>query len=689
MAVKNWWENGMNRVIQYNLQVKDTPGMDAKRLAAQTKELGGNVVVLNVGGIYAWYKSKVPFHHINEYLPESHDLLMEMIKEFHALDIEFVARFDFSITDDTTYLQKPEWFARHIDKTPFYRGEKRMGNWSLLLNTCATGGYRNEEVAIPVLKEVINEYDIDGIFLNAPFANLCYCERCQRKYQELFGTPIPESIDEIDSNWLSICTKDNIALYYETIKAERSDLPLILYYAPFYDESKAFGRIHRDNIYDRYATADLICTEAQNILSNGLQNLPETIRPTMVMKAGQAEEKGLLPFGIIHSSPGMDWRHVGLPATEYLPWMCQIPAANGTIWHSITGYPETVYDKRILKKISEVNKMISATESYMESAKSFAQVLLFWDGGVDARKWAEILAKNHISFDLMHDYNIDKRRVMKYAILIIPQSLVRYIVNIKSIIDSYTTDGGIVIAESIDEKIVSHYSRVFGIEQDLVVGEYLTASYMDLREAPDALKRGFDTDRLAFRGKVMYGKPRPSAIPLATLIPPFAPLEVVGAPPERASIPVECTSIPLCYLNSYQNGKIVFFPFLISDLATAYGLSDHYEFINNLFTFLLREKRSFTANVPSDVIISCYKTETNILVHLVNEVGVRPLMDTIPIHDISLNLAIEESMLVTGVESVIGKEKVSFVLKDRYLEISLPELKVWDMIAINYKMKEN
>ncbi len=64
-------------------------------------------------------------------------------------------------------------------------------------------------------------------------------------------------------------------------------------------------------------------------------------------------------------------------------------------------------------------------------------------------------------------------------------------------------------------------------------------------------------------------------------------------------------------------------------------------------------------------------------------------MDTIPIHDISLNLAIEESMLVTGVESVIGKEKVSFVLKDRYLEISLPELKVWDMIAINYKMKEN
>jgi hypothetical protein len=52
----------------------------------------------------------------------------------------------------------------------------------------------------------------------------------------------------------------------------------------------------------------------------------------------------------------------------------------------------------------------------------------------------------------MHDYNIDKRRVMKYAILIIPQSLVRYIVILEIIV--CILYGGIVIAESIDEKIV-------------------------------------------------------------------------------------------------------------------------------------------------------------------------------------------------------------------------------------------
>ena len=78
-----WWKEPM-RVLQYNLQVKDTPLMDAKKLAEQTVELAANVVVMNVGGIYAWYKSEVPYHHINEYLPAEGDLLADLIEEFHT-----------------------------------------------------------------------------------------------------------------------------------------------------------------------------------------------------------------------------------------------------------------------------------------------------------------------------------------------------------------------------------------------------------------------------------------------------------------------------------------------------------------------------------------------------------------------------------------------------------------------------
>lgn len=135
MEKKMWWDGPM-RVMQYNLQVADTPGMDPEKIAMETEQLACNVVVMNVGGIYAWYPSKVKYHHINEFLPKDRDLLAELIRAFHSRNIKFVARFDFSITDDTTYLKKPQWFARKRDKTPYFRGEKRMGNWSLFLNTC-------------------------------------------------------------------------------------------------------------------------------------------------------------------------------------------------------------------------------------------------------------------------------------------------------------------------------------------------------------------------------------------------------------------------------------------------------------------------------------------------------------------------------------------------------------------------
>lgn len=233
MEKKMWWDGPM-RVMQYNLQVADTPGMDPEKIAMETEQLACNVVVMNVGGIYAWYPSKVKYHHINEFLPKDRDLLAGLIRAFHSRNIKFVARFDFSITDDTTYLKKPQWFARKRDKTPYFRGEKRMGNWSLFLNTCANNGYRNEEVAVPVIREVLYNYDIDGIFFNAPMASPCFCERCQEKYEKTYGVPMPEQEENFAPDWLSRCTKDNIGVIYRTIKKIRTWMfPMILYYIPY------------------------------------------------------------------------------------------------------------------------------------------------------------------------------------------------------------------------------------------------------------------------------------------------------------------------------------------------------------------------------------------------------------------------------------------------------------------------
>lgn len=79
---KKWWERPI-RVIQPNLQVADTNLINPERLAEQMVQLGANAIVFNVGGIYAWYDTKVPYHNKNTFLPKDFDLLKAVIEECH------------------------------------------------------------------------------------------------------------------------------------------------------------------------------------------------------------------------------------------------------------------------------------------------------------------------------------------------------------------------------------------------------------------------------------------------------------------------------------------------------------------------------------------------------------------------------------------------------------------------------
>lgn len=673
------------RVMQYNLQVADTPGMVPEKIARETEELACNVVVMNVGGIYAWYPSKVKYHHINEFLPNGRDLLAELIEEFHKRNIKFIARFDFSITDDTTYLQKPQWFARKRDKQPYYRGEKRMGNWSLFLNTCANNGYRNEEVAVPVIKEVLHNYDIDGIFFNAPSASPCFCEKCQEKYQKLYGVPMPKEEKDFESEWLSRCTKDNIGVIYRAIKETRSEVPMILYYIPYSWDFLGMGRIERDSIYERYATADLICTESQDVLSRGVHGgIPETVNTTLAMKAGRRYDEEKRPFGIIHSCPGMDWRHVGLPEAEYLPWMCQVPASGGIIWHSVTGYPNTITDKRVLKAISLVDHMIIKSEPDMKGAKSKAEAILLWDGSEISISWADGLIKNHVTFDLMHDYAIQPELLKQYRLAVVPQGLLGKW-EVQKALENYVRQGGNVIVESTDGNTISSASKFLGICRDVSTSEYLKASYLRFEESAKALKAEMDTDKVAFRGTVLYCKPVAGSMVLATLVPPFAPVEVTGAPPERASMPVPHTELPLLIKKQYcENfGVVLYLPFELGRLLKEFRLPDHYKLIGNLVDIALGE-RELQMQAPSTVQVTMFETDGKYMIHLVNETGERPLREEIPIYNMNFKVKLPKKSTAVNVRSVIEEQELTWKQEKDYVMFCLSRLDVWEMITVEF-----
>lgn len=682
-----WWKQPL-RVIQDNLQVMDTPKMDPAKIAQETKDMHANALVMNVGGIYAWYPSQIPFHHINEYLPENYDLLQRLIEECHKRDLKFIARFDFSKTDDYVSQLHPEWFIRNPDGSRRSYGAERPGNWSILYLTCANAGYRNEEVAIPVLEEVLDHYAIDGIFLNAPGYDYCTCQACQDKYLSIYGKPLPvrstadsleetyggvQAPEEMDSSFPGICYRDNIGKLYQAVKRKSPDMPLILYYNPHQPE----------NLTDRLQTADLLCTEAQDVLSRKWSDIPPMWYPTFNMKYGRTQPKGNpQPFGIIHSCPGMDWRHTGLPQAEYRSWLRQIPAAGGTIWHSVTGFNDTITDKRIIQTVSEVNAEIEKIQPDMAGAEEKSDVLLLWNRSA-SHGWIQLFINTQTQFDLCEPHQIEETLLFHYPIVVLPDE---YPLNdsIISVLRNYVQQGGNLVMEGTTKKQLGPFSDLLGISDSIHTSEALTASYWQFEEAGRIIQKSLeDTPILPHRGVTAFTRALPGTKVLATLIPPFAPLNSVGAPPERASMLVKHTDIPLCTLNEYKKGKAIMLSFSLSKLADKHRLSEFFYIWNNVADLLLGSQRTLQMKMVQGIIANTYQKEDRILVHLVNAIGSRPLMNNFPYYDFDVTVPLPKGKQVVDVTGVLEDAPFTCSVHENLVTIHVKKLTLWEMFRIS------
>ena len=649
--------------------------MDPGKIAEDTAELGCNVLVTNVGGIYAWYPSAVPFHHVNEYLPKDFDLLRELIEACHSRGIRVVARFDFSKTDDTTFQSRPQWFVRDKNHKPVAYGRDRMGPWSLLFSTCLNAGYRNEDVAQPVLREAMTAYGLDGVFLNAPNYEHCLCDRCREKYRAAYGVELPEERGALAPDWGSRCIRENVDGLYRTLKACRPDAPMLLYFNT-HDPN--------ENLADRYATADVLCVEAQDVLSQGWQNLPAAHKPALHVKLGRRLPGHPAPMGIIHSCPGMDWRHTGLPAAEYRWWMSQIPANGGTLWHSVTGFADTIDDKRLLKTIAAVNADIRRVEDVMDGAREEVQTALLWHGQPSAEGWAQALTDNQLPFALLDRHQLSREYLDRFPLIILPEGFPVDGAGAEAL-TGYVAAGGRLLLEAADPQALEPLKALTGITGTVSRSEGLTASYLRLEGKSQKLEQGFEGVKLlAHRGTVLYYTPEASAEVLATLVPPFAPLDGVGAPPERASLPTPRTDLPLIAQRPHGRGQVLLLSFEIGRLALEYRLADHLRLVHNCVDLMLGDRRALWVRGLPGLSVSLWRRSNKLLLHLVNGVGQRPLAAATPLANLGFTLRLLPGQTVRAVRSRIGGGEVGWWQDGTLLHGALDRLEVWDMLEIAY-----
>ena len=673
-----WWKNPV-RAIQLNLQVRDTPKMNPEKIAREIAEAGGNALVVNTSGIYAWYPSKVRFHHVNEYLPDEGDLLKDIITECHKNNVRIIARHDYSKAEDIVYQQRPGWFVRLPDGSPKVYGRDRPGAWSRLMCTCINAGYRNEDVAIPAIRELLNQYDVDGVFFNAPHYEFCTCDACKQKYYEVYGEQFPGTVTvsgnegymevpkELPDEWPFLCLEQNMSKLYAVVKEIKPDAAVVLYHSG-----------HKgDALADRLKTADLVCAEPQDTLSKGWRNVPSSSAPAISMRVSQSLPKAPASFGIIHSCPGIDWRHVGIPTAEYAYWLSMIPANGGMIWHSLTGFPDTIHDKRIMETVSWVNHNIQKLEGDMQGAKFISQVVLLHSPGADGI--AHAMVSRQIPFDIRRDSGIDPQDIAAYQVVILAGD---YVVSddLAEALKDYVANGGSLLIEG--DMPHPLLADVMGIKGKTPSGQYQYASYFRIED--DLIRAGLENIRyFPHQGVNRAIEPCAGTETLVSFVPPFATLDSAGVPPERASILCEHTDVPLCTVRSFGKGSAMYVGFDLGCLSAEFRMPEHSKLYSNLIRRLIGEKEFFHVDAPVGVQATLYQKSNLLLVHLVNGVGQRPLADTVPVYGLQIKLAVEKK--IVSIKSLLEKVDLAYSYVDGKLLITTEKLVIWDCIRIEIR----
>jgi hypothetical protein len=185
------WQLRTRRWSQINLTDEDPAKFDLAFWRAYWKETRTQGVLLNAGGVSAFYPSKVPEHHRAKMLGDR-DFFGDLASACRADGLTVVARMAFRGPSELLNAH-PDWCVADAE------GHR-------LPIACMNGSYTYDHSS-KIVREVASHYRPDGITASGwgPYYGLCYCDVCTRLFKEKSGADLPRKRnwdDPIYRTWI-------------------------------------------------------------------------------------------------------------------------------------------------------------------------------------------------------------------------------------------------------------------------------------------------------------------------------------------------------------------------------------------------------------------------------------------------------------------------------------------------------
>ena len=656
-----FWERPW-RMVQPNLRLIDGYGLDAKGLVDQVVEYGGNVLLVNAGGIVAWYPTRLPYQPVNEFL--SGDFLGAVVRQAHQQGLHVLARLDLSKNHPELYAEHPDWFQvtpegevrrdQTSSDSPHSHRESELA-WRTMLLTCFHGPYWQEH-AFRLVAEIMSRYAVDGFFLNRFHHDHCQCRVCRDAFRAHSGLELPLGEDWDNPAWRAFVRfrYEQMAAYAGRLRAFiRERNPRAILAVDFRLTSDAPQHLREAGWLAPLLAenVDIVTVEAFNPLERPM--------PRHYLWAGEQVRMGRTlvanrPIGVILTySEVFSSRRAAQPPAQLAYDLMQIAAHGGQPCVALSGTFDQD-DRKALPAVKSVYHYLRDHAESYEDLRSPARVALIYAQATmdlygrdrvmerclaEYRGLYEVLVEGHVQFDVLHDASLDVTTLRRYALIVLPNVAVLSDDQV-ALLDNYVEGGGHLLA-TFETGLYDDEGRPRESLALRAIGrtlkERLPCAGAYLRILDKEMLTGFEeTDLLALSGSFWSTAPASDA-----------PQQLIGLhliPPVRNNTPEyayweEESEAPGLVLSPFGLGEVAYLPWEVGRLYHQLGAPEYRQVILDLVERVVSPLA--TTNAPSSVELTLHYLggdPGHALVHLLNATGrqSKPLTEVIPLHDVTV-----------------------------------------------------
>ena len=718
------WYRRITRWGQTNITEKDPPLYDIEWWRKHWKETDVQGVIINAGGIVAYYPSKIPLHRQAQYLA-GRDLFGELCKAAHEDGIVVFARMDSNRAHEEFYKAHPSWFSIDSEGKPYKAGD--------LFITCVNSPYYNDHIPA-ILTEISNMYHPEGFTDNSWSGmgreSICYCENCRKSFREKTGKEIPSGKDwnnDVYRKWIKWNYERRVEIWDLNNRTSKKAGGQDCIWSGMNSGSvSGQARSFRD--------LKEICTRAEIIMldsqarsdAGGFQQNADTGK----LFHGLLGWNKLLPESMAMYQAGRPtFRLAAKPVPEARMWMTEGMAGGiQPWWHYVSATHE---DRRIYKTPKAVFDWHRKNENFLINRTPVATAGVVWSQentdfyGRDEteiltdlpyRGITQALIRSRIPYIPVNADHIE-RESGNLSVIILPNLAVMTDEQVNAVRRFVKKGGGLIatgessLYNEWGDRLTDYaLGDLFGVHRkpgnaadtrkfyNETLHTYLRLSpemrsnfdgpATNLKPQPDAKRhpilKGFDeTDIISFGGLLEDLKRDKGAEALMTFIPQF-PIY----PPETAWMRETVTDIPGLVINNPEGqGRIAFLPADIDRQFARYNLPDHGNLLANMIKWAAKEDIPVYVECPGLLDCNIYKQPGNLILHLVNLTSAatwrQPVDEYIPIGPVKVKVKLPYGLQGTRLRLLVKDKEIPFTSSDGWAGFTVDSITDHEVAVIS------